>query len=153
MAVTSAGIVLYRYTPALEVFLAHMGGPFWARKQSRAWSIPKGEYVEGSETALAAAQREFQEEIGVTPPKTEYEDLGRFRYSAGKTLRVFAAQAEGFDVEEVRSSTFELEWPPRSGRIQTYPEIDEARWVGSAEARDLLVAGQVPVLDALEARR
>ncbi|AWB94758.1 DNA mismatch repair protein MutT [Agromyces badenianii] len=148
MPVTSAGLLLFRERPGLEVFVAHMGGPFWARKQAGAWSIPKGEYTDG-EAPLAAAQREFAEEIGVRPPDADYLDLGDFRYSSGKLVRVFAGRAPGFDVAEVRSNTFELEWPPRSGRRQEFPEVDEARWMPVAEARELLVAGQRPALDAL----
>jgi len=124
-----------------------MGGPFWARRTSGAWSIPKGELEDG-EDALAAAHREFAEEIGAPAPDLDYLDLGSFRQKSGKIVRVFAAESD-FAVDRVRSSTFELEWPPRSGRMAEFPEIDDARWVGVAEARDLLVAGQVPVLDAL----
>ena len=153
MPVTSAGLLLWR-APATpgesgpEVFIAHMGGPFWARKQTGAWSIPKGEYVEG-EDPLTAARREFAEEIGVHAPDAEYVDLGEFRYSSGKLVRVFAGAAPDFDVDEVQSNTFELEWPPRSGRRQSFPEVDEARWVPVPEARELLVAGQRPALDVL----
>ena len=161
MPVTSAGLLLWRapasaaaVAPASggpaepEVFIAHMGGPFWARKQAGAWSIPKGEYAD-EEDPLAAARREFAEEIGAPAPVVEYVDLGEFRYSSGKLVRVFAGAAPEFDVDEVRSNAFELEWPPRSGRRQSFPEVDEARWVPVSEARELLVAGQRPALDAL----
>ena len=153
MPVTSAGLLLWRapVTPGEsgpEVFIAHMGGPFWARKQTGAWSIPKGEYAEG-EDPLEAARREFAEEIGEPAPDAEYVDLGEFRYSSGKLVRVFAGAAPDFDVDEVQSNTFELEWPPRSGRRQSFPEVDEARWVPVPEARELLVAGQRPALDVL----
>jgi predicted NUDIX family NTP pyrophosphohydrolase len=149
MPVTSAGLLLYRAAPAVEVFIAHMGGPFWARKQAAAWTIPKGELDDG-EDARAAALREFAEEIGTEPPAAEYADLGTFRYASGKLVHVFAAAAPAFAIDELRSNTFELEWPPRSGRRTAFPEVDEARWVGLDEARELLVAGQRPVLDALE---
>ncbi|KRC59074.1 DNA mismatch repair protein MutT [Agromyces sp. Root81] len=147
MAVTSAGLLLFRELSGLEVFIAHMGGPFWARKQAGAWSIPKGEFTD--EEPLAAARREFAEEIGVPAPDTDVIDLGAFRYSSGKTVRVFAARAPEFEVDEVRSNTFEIEWPPRSGRRQAFPEVDEARWTPVFEARELLTAGQRPALDAL----
>ena len=151
MPVTSAGVLLWRRLTAPaepEVFIAHMGGPFWARKQAGAWSIPKGEYVDG-EAPLAAARREFAEEIGAAPPDVAYVDLGEFRYSSGKLVRVFAGAAPTFEIAELQSNTFELEWPPRSGRRQSFPEVDEARWVPVSEARELLVAGQRPALDAL----
>lgn len=149
--VTSAGLLLWRGSAAAaepEVFIAHMGGPFWARKQAGAWSIPKGEYADG-EDPIAAARREFAEEIGVPAPQVEYADLGEFRYSSGKLVRVFAGAAPAFEIDELVSNTFELEWPPRSGRRQSFPEVDEARWVPLTEARELLVAGQRPALDAL----
>jgi len=145
----STGILLYRRGNAgVEVFIAHMGGPFWARKDQRAWSIPKGEFA-GSEDALAAARREFREEIGVDAPDVDYLELGDFRYSSGKVVTVFAAESD-LEVGEVVSNTFEVEWPPRSGRIQAFAEVDDARWVSLPEARAKLVAGQLPALDALE---
>jgi predicted NUDIX family NTP pyrophosphohydrolase len=145
----SAGILLYRHGPdGLEVFIAHMGGPFWARKDERAWSIPKGEFAP-PEQPLAAALREFREEIGVDAPDVEYAALGDVRYSSGKVVTVFAAESD-LEVAEVVSETFEVEWPPRSGRLQAFPEVDDARWVSLAEARVKLVAGQLPALDALE---
>ena len=155
MPVRSAGILLYQRhqgTAAgpgdgLRVWIAHMGGPFWSRKDARAWSIPKGEYSDG-EDALAAAQREFAEEMGVPAPDAEYRLLGEFRQSSGKIITVFAAQA-GFSPEAIRSNTFPLEWPKGSGKIQHYPEIDDARWFPEQEARLKLVKGQLPVLDAL----
>jgi predicted NUDIX family NTP pyrophosphohydrolase len=151
MVVRSAGILLYRRTDALEpqVWIAHMGGPFWAHKDAAAWSIPKGEYEPG-EDSFVAALREFAEEIGVPAPEAEYVDLGEFRQSSGKLVTVFAAEAD-FAVERVVSNTFTVEWPPRSGTLREFPEIDDARWVGLAEARVKLVRGQLPVLDALTA--
>lgn len=148
MAILSAGVLLYRTTgPGIEVWLAHMGGPFWAKKDAGAWSIPKGEYLEG-EDELAAALREFQEEIGTAPPHLEYAKLGDFRQPSGKIITVFAAESD-FEVSEVASNTFPLEWPPRSGRLQQFPEIDDARWFPIAEARSKLVKGQRAILDAL----
>lgn len=153
MAAHSAGILLYRTTASgLEVWLGHMGGPFWARKQERAWSIPKGE-AEADEADLDVARREFAEEVGSPPPAVAYLELGTFRYSSGKTVTVFVGEAPAFDPTDVVSNTFEVEWPPRSGRLQSFPEIDEARWVGADAARTLLVAGQVAALDALITRQ
>ena len=145
----AAGILLYRRAPdGIEVFIAHMGGPFWSRKDERAWSIPKGE-ITAPEELLAAARREFREEIGVEAPDVDYTPLGDVRYSSGKVVTVFAAESD-LEVAEVVSETFELEWPRRSGRLQSFPEVDDARWVSLADARAKLVAGQLPALDALE---
>ena len=152
MAAHSAGLLLHRTTAhGLEVWLGHMGGPFWARKHEHAWSIPKGE-AEPGEGDLDVARREFAEEIGSPAPAVEYLELGTFRYSSGKTVTVFTGEAPEFEPEEVVSNIFELEWPPRSGRIQAFPEIDEARWIPVDEARELLVAGQLPPLGALTTR-
>ena len=151
MAAHSAGILLHRMTASgLEVWLGHMGGPFWARKQEHAWSIPKGE-AEAGESDLEVARREFEEELGSPAPDVDYTDLGTFRYSSGKTVTVFAGEAPGFDPVQIVSNEFELEWPPRSGRMGRFPELDAARWVPVAEARSLLVAGQLPAVDALVA--
>ena len=145
----SAGILLYRVTNAAEpeVWIAHMGGPFWARKDAAAWSIPKGEYQPGDDP-FDAARREFEEEIGVPAPEADYRLLGEFRQPSGKVVTVFAAEAD-LAVHQVVSNTFELEWPKGSGRLTEFPEVDDARWVGLAEARVKLVRGQVPVLEAL----
>jgi predicted NUDIX family NTP pyrophosphohydrolase len=149
MPVLSAGILLYRRPgPAdLEVWIAHMGGPFWARKDAHAWSIPKGEYGDDEEP-LAAALREFAEEMGTPAPAADYRELGRFRQPSGKVITVFAAEQD-FQPERIESNTFPLEWPRGSGRIQHHPEIDDARWFPAEEARLKLVKGQLPVLDAL----
>ncbi|MCW4354301.1 NUDIX domain-containing protein [Hoyosella sp. YIM 151337] len=150
MVTESAGILLYRTNQSEpEVFIAHMGGPFWARKTAGAWTVPKGEFSPG-EDKLACARREFAEEIGTVPPDTAFQALGAFRYSSGKVVHVFAGEAPSFTVSKVTSNTFELEWPPRSGRRQAFPEVDDAQWVPLSEARGLLVAGQRPALDALE---
>ena len=145
----AAGILLYRRGPGgLEVFIAHMGGPFWARKDEHAWSIPKGEFAP-DEDPFQAARREFREEIGVDAPDADYTPLGDVRYSSGKVVTVFAAESD-LEVTEVVSNTFETEWPPRSGKMQSFPEVDDARWVPLSEARVKLVAGQLPAFDALE---
>ncbi|MBF4597476.1 NUDIX domain-containing protein [Curtobacterium sp. VKM Ac-2889] len=150
--VVSAGLLLHRTGPSgPEVFLAHMGGPFW-RNRPRAWSIPKG-LVEVSEQPDVTALREFAEEIGVPAPvgAADLTDLGEFRQASGKRVRVFAAAASGFSVDTVRSNTVRLELPRGSGRFVEVPEVDDARWVGVDQARELVVAGQVPALDALVA--
>ena len=145
----SAGLLLWRTaSDGIEVLIGHMGGPFWAKKSERAWSIPKGEFEEG-ESALEVARREFAEELGVAAPAGEPRELGTFRYSSGKAVTVFAQEEPSFEVTELVSNTFEVEWPPRSGRMRSFPEVDDVRWVPLAQARDLLVAGQVPALDAL----
>ncbi|CAN5437546.1 NUDIX domain-containing protein [soil metagenome] len=149
-AAASAGILLYRRSAVgLEVFIAHMGGPFWARKDERAWSIPKGA-IESGEDELAAARREFHEEIGVPVPTGELVELGAFRYASGKSVTVFALEAPGFEITELVSNSFELEWPPRSGRMRSFPELSEARWVPVGEAGLKLVAGQAPMLNELQ---
>ncbi|SOC50239.1 Predicted NTP pyrophosphohydrolase, NUDIX family [Blastococcus aggregatus] len=144
---TSAGILLHRLGPdGREVLIGHMGGPFWARKDDRAWSLPKGEHGP-DEDPLAVAHREFEEELGSPVPATDLVPLGRLRAS-GKVLTVWAAEGD-LDAAACTSNTFELEWPPRSGRIQEFPEIDRAAWFPLDEARTKLVAGQVPFLDRL----
>ncbi|UVJ38985.1 NUDIX domain-containing protein [Arthrobacter sp. CJ23] len=152
MSVRSAGILLYRRSAAseLEVWIAHMGGPFWARKDAHAWSIPKGEYTE-DEDPLAAAHREFAEEIGTPAPAVEYVLLGAFRQPSGKIITVFTAETD-FEPGLIVSNTFDLEWPRGSGIVRSYPEIDDAVWASEAEARTKLVKGQLPILDALVRR-
>jgi predicted NUDIX family NTP pyrophosphohydrolase len=149
MTVRSAGILLYRRnaTSGLQVWIAHMGGPFWARKDAHAWSIPKGEYLE-DEDPLVAAQREFAEEIGTPAPVADYLRLGDFRQPSGKVITVFTAEAD-FAPDQIVSNTFALEWPKGSGTIANFPEIDGAEWTTEPVARTKLVKGQLPVLDAL----
>lgn len=130
----------------LRVLIAHMGGPFWARKDEHAWSIPKGEYVD--EAPEVAAVREFLEEMGSPVPEGELVDLGQFRQSSGKKITVFVLEAD-FDATGIVSNTFELEWPPKSGRMQSFPEIDRAAWFDVPTARTKLVKGQIPILDRL----
>jgi predicted NUDIX family NTP pyrophosphohydrolase len=154
----SAGILLYRIwgdgdcagAREPEVWLGHMGGPFWSAKDKRGWTIPKGEYERGDDE-LTAALREFEEEIGSPPPATLYADLGVFTIASGKRITVFCAEHD-FHTDQVVSNTFELEWPKGSGRVRSFPEIDEARWFTLSEARGGILAGQLPILDALEAR-
>ena len=149
MKVLSAGILLYRRSAegGLEVWIAHMGGPFWAGKEEHAWSIPKGEYPPGEDPWLAA-RREFAEEMGVPAPPADYFGLGAFKQPSGKVITVFAAESD-FGPEEILSNTFPLEWPKGSGTVQNFPEIDHAEWTSVPEARTRLVRGQVPLLDAL----
>ncbi|MEY9953631.1 NUDIX domain-containing protein [Leifsonia sp. EB34] len=155
MAVRSAAILLHRRGPAgREVWIAHMGGPYWARKDEGAWTLPKG-LVEANDVdsngdvdELAAARREFAEEMGTASPDAVYVPLGDFRAS-GKTFVVFAAEAD-FGPIELASNEFELEWPPRSGVVRTFPEVDDAGWYPIGDARAKLAKGQRPILDALQ---
>lgn len=147
----SAGILLYRLTPAPEVLIAHMGGPFWASRDAGAWSIPKGEFDPDGESALVAARREFREELGIDPPGTPYAELGTWAYSSGKRVTVFVADGAGVELDGVAFGEFELEWPPRSGRTRRFPEVDRVEWMAPDAARERLVTGQRPALDALAA--
>ena len=148
---TSAGILLHRAgAGGRQVLLGHMGGPFWARKDAGAWSIPKGEYGPG-EDAFAVACREFEEELGTAVPAAEFLPLGELRTTSSKVLTVWAAEGN-LDASVAVSNTFELEWPPRSGRIQAFPEIDRAAWFDVEVARAKLVTGQVGFLDRLAER-
>jgi predicted NUDIX family NTP pyrophosphohydrolase len=150
VVVYSAGILLHRPgATGPEVLLGHMGGPFWARKDAGAWSVPKGEH-DPDEEPLAAAVREFTEELGTPPPSGTPAGLGTVRQASGKRLTVFALAGD-LDPDAVVSNTFTLEWPPRSGRVQEFPEIDRAAWFGLEEARGAVVRGQLPFLDRLEA--
>lgn len=153
MAVTSAGILLYRVSPdgGVSALVAHMGGPFWAAKDDGAWSIPKGEYDEDAESALDAAKREFHEELGVAAPDGDYAELGTFAYSSGKRVTVFVCDGGSFEAsgDDFDFGEFEMEWPPRSGRTQSFPEVDRAEWMPLDEARTRLVKGQRPALDKL----
>ena len=143
----SAGILLYRHTPAaLEVFLVHPGGPFWARKDAGAWSIPKGESQPG-EDALATARREFTEETGFRPEGL-YVALGSFRQSSAKTVEVWAVEGD-VDPAKLQSNTFQMTWPPKSGQVQEFPEVDRAAWFTPPQAARKILKGQVPILEAL----
>ena len=145
---TSAGILLYRLRPAgPEVLLGHMGGPFWTNKDDGGWSIPKGEHGP-DEDPLAVARREFAEELGTPVPAQDLLPLGSLRVTSGKVLAVWAVEGD-LDAAAAQSNTFTMEWPPRSGRVQEFPEIDRAAWFRLDEARSRLVKGQVPFLDRL----
>ncbi len=148
MAKLSAGILMYRGFPhALELLLVHPGGPFWAKKNKGAWSIPKGEYTTGEEP-LDVAKREFDEELGCPAPSATFVPLGEIRQRSRKLITAFAAQGD-FDSATLKSNRFEMEWPPKSGRTQSFPEVDRARWFAPAEAREKIQPGQVPFIDRL----
>jgi predicted NUDIX family NTP pyrophosphohydrolase len=147
---TSAGVLLHRPGPAgPQVLLGHMGGPFWARKDEGAWSIPKGEHG-ADEDPREAAAREFAEELGAPLPPGPLVDLGTVRTSGGKRITAFALAAD-FDADHIVPGVFVLEWPPRSGRIQEFPEIDRAAWFDLPTARMRITKGQLPLLDRLPA--
>lgn len=146
----SAGVLLYRTRDGVvEVLIAHPGGPFWARKDSGAWSIPKGEYTDG-EDPWAAAQREFAEELGLSVPSGARLELGQLKQSGGKVVSAFAVRGD-LDVADARSNTFELEWPKGSGRLREFPEVDRVDWFSVAQARGKLLKGQLAFLDRLMA--
>jgi len=150
MATRSAGILLHRTgIDGTEVLLVHPGGPFWARKDLGAWSIPKGEVDEG-EDPRACALREFAEETGTRLPETALDDLGSVKLKSGKLVLAFAVAGD-LDAATVRSNTFELEWPPRSGRRRQFPEIDRAEWFGLDDARAKLNPAQSELVDRLAA--
>jgi len=151
VAAKSAGLLLYRRPPdaGLEVLIAHPGGPFWARRDEGAWSVPKGEYGDGDDP-LAAAYREFREETGLDPPRAEPLALGELRQPGGKRVTVWALEGD-LDVTHAVSNTFELEWPRGSGSVREFPEVDRVEWVGVDLARTKLLKGQVPFLDRLVA--
>ena len=148
--VLSAGILMWRRggDGDVEVLLGHFGGPLWARKDAGAWAIPKG-LVEPGESPAQAARREFEDELGF-PAEGDLTPLGRIRQKGGKYVEAFALEGD-LDAAAIRSSMFTLEWPPRSGRFQSFPEIDRARWFPLAEARTIILPSQTPLLDLLEA--
>ncbi|MGW7267516.1 NUDIX domain-containing protein [Streptomyces sp. NPDC054842] len=144
----SAGLLLYRRTPAgIEVLLGHMGGPFFARRDAGAWTVPKGEY-EPDEPSWDAARREFQEELGLPPPDGEATPLGEVRQSNGKIVTAWAVEAD-LDPAAVVPGTFAMEWPPKSGRVQEFPELDRVEWCGLERARAVIVPAQSAFLDRL----
>lgn len=146
MAKQTAGLLLYKYTDGrLRVYLVHPGGPFWAKKEIGAWSIPKGEFLDG-EDALTAARREFQEETGQTVAG-DFRELTACRLKGGKTVYAWAIEADAD--ENTVSNEFEMEWPPKSGRKQSFPEVDRGGWFAMDEARQRINPGQVPLLDEL----
>ncbi len=144
----SAGILLHRRgDDGLEVLLVHPGGPLWALRDAGAWSIPKGEY-EDDEDPLVAARREFEEELGSAPPDGEARDLGEVRQKSGKRVRAWALAGD-LDADRITSNTFELEWPPRSGRRIEIPEVDRAQWFTLEAAREKINPAQAALLDRL----
>ena len=148
MARRSAGILLYRIADGVpEVFLVHPGGPFWARRDAGAWSIPKGEHGD-DEDPRACARREFEEETGTRLPPGELVELGSVKQKGGKLVSAWAAEGD-LDADSIRSNTFTMEWPPRSGRTAEFPEVDRAAWLGIDAAREKLLEGQRPFLDRL----
>ncbi len=147
MSKKSAGLLLFRETAAgLEVLLVHPGGPFWAKKDDGSWSIPKGEFEDGEEP-LAAAKREFEEEMGV-PPAGEFLPLKPLKQPNGKLVFAWALRSD-FDPSSLKSNTFSMEWPPKSGRHQEFPEVDKAAWFDVETARRKILKGQTPFLDQL----
>jgi predicted NUDIX family NTP pyrophosphohydrolase len=149
---TSAGLLLHRTgATGVEVLLVHPGGPFWAKKDEGAWSIPKGEH-EPDDDPHACALREFAEELGTAPPEPDGpdRDLGEIRLKSGKRVRAFA-RAGTLDVDRIESNTFEQEWPPRSGRMQAFPEVDRAAWFPIDEARRKLNPAQAELVERLVA--
>jgi predicted NUDIX family NTP pyrophosphohydrolase len=143
----AAGILLYRRgAEGVEVLLAHPGGPLWARKDYGAWTIPKGQFTDG-ELPLDAARREFEEEMG-TAPAGDFKPLGTLKQPSGKVIHVWAAESD-FDAATVKSNLFSMEWPPKSGRMGEFPEVDRAGWFPIAQARLKILKGQAPFLDRL----
>jgi predicted NUDIX family NTP pyrophosphohydrolase len=149
MAVISAGLLLYRpWHSGVQVFLVHPGGPYWAKKDEGAWSVPKG-LVDSGEEQLACARREFREETGFEPPRSGAElDLGTFRQPSGKQLHVWAIEGD-CEPAALNSNLFEMEWPPKSGRTARFPEVDRGDWFDRPQAMAKILAGQRPVLERL----
>jgi predicted NUDIX family NTP pyrophosphohydrolase len=149
----SAGLLLYRRRDTdLEVFLVHPGGPFWAKKDAAAWSIPKGE-IDADEPLLAAAQREFVEETGILLARDDADSiiLAPVKHKGGKVVHAFALEVgEEVSADAIRSNTFSMEWPPRSGRQQEFPEVDRAAWFSLTLAAEKIHVGQRPLLDDLQ---
>jgi predicted NUDIX family NTP pyrophosphohydrolase len=147
MVATSAGLLLWRSNAGeLEVLIVHPGGPYWAKKDDGAWSLPKGEYEPGSEDGRDAARREFHEELGQEAPVGELVELGQTRLKSGKTISAWAIEGN-LDADAITSNTFEIEWPPRSGRNQHFPEVDRALWCTTAIARSKLNPAQRVFVD------
>ena len=148
MAKRSAGILLFRGRGAqLRLLLVHPGGPFWTKKDLGAWSIPKGEHKEG-DVPLAVARREFDEELGAQAPAGDAIELGELVQPSRKVITAFALEGE-FNPSGLKSNRFEMEWPPKSGRLQSFPEVDRAQWFTLDEAREKILPGQRPFIDRL----
>jgi predicted NUDIX family NTP pyrophosphohydrolase len=146
---TSAGLLLFRHTDGgLEVLLGHMGGPFFARRDAGAWTVPKGEYVADEEAAWDAARREFQEELGLPPPDGQAVALGEVKQTNGKVVTAWAIEAD-LDPATVVPGTFRMEWPPKSGQEQEFPELDRVAWFALDRARSVIVTAQTTFLDRL----
>ncbi|WP_405641561.1 NUDIX domain-containing protein [Streptomyces sp. NBC_00019] len=146
---TSAGLLLFRHTDdGLEVLLGHMGGPFFSRRDAGAWTVPKGEYVADEEPAWDAARREFQEELGLPPPAGEALALGEVKQTNGKVVTAWAIEAD-LDPATVVPGTFRMEWPPKSGQEQEFPELDRVEWFALDRARTVIVKAQTTFLDRL----
>jgi predicted NUDIX family NTP pyrophosphohydrolase len=146
--VRSAGLLLFRRTGnGTQVLLGHMGGPYFARRDAGAWTVPKGEYDPG-EPAWEAARREFREELGLPPPDGQALALGEARQANGKIVTVWAVEAD-LDPASIAPGTFRMEWPPRSGRVREFPELDRVAWFGTDRAREVIVKGQRAFLDRL----
>lgn len=144
----SSGLLLYRgHGPNLQVLIVHPGGPFWAKKDKGAWSVPKGEFLEG-EDPQSAARREFCEELGLEPPEGELVSLGSVKQVSGKVVYVWALGAD-LNIANTKSNLFTMEWPPKSGQQQEFPEADKAQWCSLSQAREKLVKGQVSFIDRL----
>lgn len=143
MAKHSAGIIPFRIAGGgiLEVFIVHPGGPYWAKKEYGVWSIAKGE-VDDDQDPQQVAEREFQEEIGVAAPKGQRIDLGEIKQAGGKQVRAWAVEAPSFEIQGITSNKFDMEWPPRSGQLQSFPEVDRAEWCNAHEAKLRLVETQ-----------
>lgn len=149
VAKRSAGILLFRRTPEIEVLIGHPGGPYYRNRDEGVWSIPKGQY-EPDETAVAAARREFTEELGLPVPDVELHDLGSVLQRGGKQVTIWAAEAD-LDVSGAVYGTFELQWPPGTGRLQEFEELDRAEWTALALAERRLMPAQVTFLERLRA--
>jgi predicted NUDIX family NTP pyrophosphohydrolase len=149
MTKPSAALLVFRLSEqrGLEVLLGHMGGPFWEKKDARAWSIPKGEYEEGEEP-ITAAFREFEEEMGSPPPPGDILSLGESRQSSGKIITTYAVEGD-YDIQGFHSNTFTIEWPKGSGNIGEFPEIDRAEWMAFDRACNKVLKGQVSILERL----
>jgi predicted NUDIX family NTP pyrophosphohydrolase len=150
MGKKSAGLLLYRQASpesGIEVLLVHPGGPFWRNKDEGAWTIPKGEFGD-EEEPLSAARREFNEELGAPAPDGDYLELKPIKQKGGKTVHAWAVQSD-FDQEKLASNTFKREWPPRSGRMQEFPEVDRAEWFAPELAKRKILAAQLPLIDQL----